>query len=115
MVKSGKGGDENLKRFFFVWLKLKIEAKIIFYPFTQICIISHKGTIFSQNTNSVSESIFIFRYFFFLIVLYLYLILTTIALEQLTTERQGYYVIKVVSYQVVSYLDRDVSYRGKNV
>jgi hypothetical protein len=45
MVKSGKGGDENLKRFFFVWPKLKIEAKIICYPFTQICIISHKGTI----------------------------------------------------------------------
>ena len=62
MVKSGKGGDENLKRFFFVWLKLKIETKMIFYPFTQIFIISHKGTIFSHNNNSVSECIFIFRY-----------------------------------------------------
>ena len=28
MVKSGKGGDENLKSFFLVWLKLKIETKI---------------------------------------------------------------------------------------
>jgi hypothetical protein len=28
MVKSGKGGDENRKRFFFVWLKLKIETKM---------------------------------------------------------------------------------------
>jgi hypothetical protein len=28
MVKSEKGGDENLKRFFFVWLKLKIETKM---------------------------------------------------------------------------------------
>ena len=28
MVKSGKGGDENLKRFIFVWLKLKIETKM---------------------------------------------------------------------------------------
>ena len=28
MVKSGKGGDENLKRYFFVWLKLKIETKM---------------------------------------------------------------------------------------
>ena len=27
-VKSGKGGDENVKRFFFVWLKLKIETKM---------------------------------------------------------------------------------------
>ena len=32
---------------------------LIFYPFTQICIIGHKGTIFSQNKNSVSECIFI--------------------------------------------------------
>ena len=31
-------------------------------PFTQIFIINHKGTIFSQNKNSVSECIFIFRY-----------------------------------------------------
>ena len=62
MVKSGKGGDENLKRFFFVWLKLKIETKMIFYPFTQIFIISHKETIFSQNKKSFSECIFIFRY-----------------------------------------------------
>jgi hypothetical protein len=31
---------------------------LIFYPFTQIFIISHKGTIFSQNNNSVSECIF---------------------------------------------------------
>ena len=59
MVKSGKGGDENLKRFFFVWPKLKIEAKIIFYPFTQICIISHKGTIFSQN-KILFQSAFLF-------------------------------------------------------
>ena len=28
MVKSGKGEAENLKRFFFVWLKLKIETKM---------------------------------------------------------------------------------------
>ena len=28
MVKSGKGGDENLERLFFVWLKLKIETKM---------------------------------------------------------------------------------------
>ena len=28
MVKSGKGRDENLKSFFFVWLKLKIETKM---------------------------------------------------------------------------------------
>jgi hypothetical protein len=28
MVKSGKVWDENLKRFFFVWLKLKIETKM---------------------------------------------------------------------------------------
>jgi hypothetical protein len=28
MVKSGKGGDENLKSFFLVWLKLKIETKM---------------------------------------------------------------------------------------
>ena len=35
---------------------------LIFYPFTQIFIISHKGTIFSQNKNSVSQCIFIFRY-----------------------------------------------------
>jgi hypothetical protein len=33
-----------------------------FYPFTQIFIISHKGTIFSQYKNSVSEYIFFFRY-----------------------------------------------------
>jgi hypothetical protein len=26
MVNSGKGRDENLNRFFFVWLKLKIET-----------------------------------------------------------------------------------------
>ena len=31
---------------------------LIFYPFTQIFIIGHKGTIFSQNKNSVSECIF---------------------------------------------------------
>jgi hypothetical protein len=35
---------------------------LIFYPFIQIFIISHKGTIFSQNKNSVSECIFLFRY-----------------------------------------------------
>ena len=28
MVKSGKVWDENLKRFFIVWLKLKIETKM---------------------------------------------------------------------------------------
>jgi hypothetical protein len=28
MVKSGKGGDENLKKIVFVWLKLKIETKM---------------------------------------------------------------------------------------
>jgi hypothetical protein len=28
MVKNGKGGDENLKKFFLVWLKLKIETKM---------------------------------------------------------------------------------------
>ena len=28
MVKSGKGGDENLKKKYFVWLKLKIETKM---------------------------------------------------------------------------------------
>ena len=28
MVKSGQGEDENLKSFFFVWLKLKIETKM---------------------------------------------------------------------------------------
>ena len=28
MVKNGKGGDENLKRFLLVWLKLKIETKM---------------------------------------------------------------------------------------
>jgi hypothetical protein len=28
MVKSGKGGDANLKSCFFVWLKLKIETKM---------------------------------------------------------------------------------------
>ena len=28
MVKSGKGEDKNLKSFFFVWLKLKIETKM---------------------------------------------------------------------------------------
>ena len=28
MVKSGKGGGANLIRFFFVWLKLKIETKM---------------------------------------------------------------------------------------
>jgi hypothetical protein len=26
--KNGKGGDENLKSFFLVWLKLKIETKM---------------------------------------------------------------------------------------
>jgi hypothetical protein len=26
--KSGKGGDKNLKCFFLVWLKLKIETKM---------------------------------------------------------------------------------------
>ena len=31
---------------------------LIFYPFTHIFIIGHKGTIFSQNKNSVSECIF---------------------------------------------------------
>jgi hypothetical protein len=30
----------------------------IFYPFTHIFIIDHKGTIFSQNKNSVSECFF---------------------------------------------------------
>ena len=35
---------------------------LILYPFTQIFIISHKGTIFSQNKNYVSECIFFFRY-----------------------------------------------------
>jgi hypothetical protein len=30
---------------------------LIFYPFTQIFIIGHKGTIFFQNKNSVSECI----------------------------------------------------------
>ena len=35
---------------------------LIFYNFAQIFIISHKGTIFSQNKHSVSECIFIFRY-----------------------------------------------------
>jgi hypothetical protein len=59
MKWEGRGLES--KKIFFVWLKLKIEAKIIFYPFTQICIISHKGTIFSQNKNSVSECIFIVR------------------------------------------------------
>jgi hypothetical protein len=28
MVKSGKGGDENLKKNFCVWLQLKIETKM---------------------------------------------------------------------------------------
>jgi hypothetical protein len=60
--KKWEGRGWESKKIFFVWLKLKIEAKIICYPFTQICIISHKGTIFSQNKNSVSERIFIFRY-----------------------------------------------------
>jgi hypothetical protein len=37
-----------------------IKKKIMFiikivYPFTQIFIISHKGTVFSQNKNSVSR------------------------------------------------------------
>jgi hypothetical protein len=35
---------------------------LIFYPFTEIFIISNKGTIFSKNKNSVSECIFIFMY-----------------------------------------------------
>jgi hypothetical protein len=35
---------------------------LIFYPLTQIFIISHKGTIFSQNKNSVSEVHFFFGY-----------------------------------------------------
>jgi hypothetical protein len=35
---------------------------LIFYNFTQIFIISHKGTIFSQNKHSVSECICIFTY-----------------------------------------------------
>ena len=33
---------------------------LIFYPFTHIFIIVHKGTIFSQNKNSVSECIFFY-------------------------------------------------------
>ena len=35
MVKSGKGGGLESKKIFFVWLKLKIEAKnyfLSFYP-----------------------------------------------------------------------------------
>jgi hypothetical protein len=31
MVKSGKGGDGNLKRFFLVWLKLKKVVRTVLF------------------------------------------------------------------------------------
>jgi hypothetical protein len=51
--KKWEGRGLESKKIFFVWLKLKIEAKIIFYPFTQICIISHNhcaGTVDYRTT-----------------------------------------------------------------
>ena len=43
---------------FVVFLSVLYMYGFDLYPFTQIFIISHKGTIFSQNKNSVSECIF---------------------------------------------------------
>jgi hypothetical protein len=31
MVKSGKGGDENLKSFFLVWLKIKKVVRTVLF------------------------------------------------------------------------------------